>query len=464
MDKRDFLKATGALVAGSVLGCAARGEQPETTVANSAPAADAGTGATARTNWAGNLTYGTTNLQRPATVQEVRAAVKAAAKLRVLGARHSFSAIADSTHEQISLEHLTEISLDEKARTVTVGGGVTYSQLAPWLDSRGFALHNLASLPGITVAGACATATHGSGLHNGNLATAVSAVEFVIANGDLVELRRERDGERFLGSVVGLGAVGVVTRTTLDLQPTYKVAQSVYQGLSFDELGRHFEQVFASGYSVSVFTDWQQHRAGEVWVKRRLQPGDANHWEPELFGAKLATVKLHPLAGHPTENVTDQLGIPGPWYDRLPHFRIGQTPSGGDELQTEYFVPFDRGFEAVLAVEKLHNNIGPHLMITELRTVAADRLWMSMAYDRPSLSIHFTWKPQWPQVRQVLPLIEAQLKPFAPRPHWGKLFTLEPPLLEPCYKRLPEFKKLAAQFDPQGKFRNAFLRTNLYEA
>lgn len=472
MNKREFLKSTGAMVAGSMIARVARGElEPKTSAAMVSAPLDSqagGTGAAqsnaaaARTNWAGNLTYSTNNLQAPATVEELRTAVKSASRLRALGARHSFSAIADSTHEQISLEHLAELTLDEKTKTVTVGGGVTYSQLAPWLDERGYALHNLASLPGITVAGACATATHGSGLKNGNLATAVSALELVTANGDLVRLERARDGERFQGAVVALGTMGVVTRTTLDVQPAYKVAQTVYQDLKFEELGKHFEEIFASGYSVSVFTDWQHRRAGQVWVKRRLKEGDANEWAPELFGAKPATEKLHPLAGHPTDNVTDQLGIPGPWYDRLPHFRIGQTPSGGNELQTEYFVPWESGWAAVQAVEKLHEKIGPHILITELRTIAPDRLWMSMAYQRPSLSIHFTWKPEWPAVKQLLPLIENQLRPFQPRPHWGKLFTLRAAELEPCYTRLPLFRALAQHYDPSGKFRNGFVRANLY--
>jgi xylitol oxidase len=446
MNKREFLKTTGVVVAGGMIARMSGGQQV------GAP----------RTNWSGNLTYSTNNLQIPGSVEELRAAVKGAGNLRALGSHHSFNAIADSDHEQISLERLTEIKLEEKSRTVTVDGGVTYSRLAPWLDARGYALHNLASLPGITVAGACATGTHGSGLHNGNLATAAAALDIVNANGELTRLAREKDGERFLGAVVGLGAIGVVARTTLDVQPTYKVAQSVYQDLGFDELKEHFDEVFASGYSVSVFTDWQHHRATQVWIKRRLAEGDANKWEPELFGAKLATEKLHPLAGHPPESCTEQEGIPGPWYDRLPHFRIGQTPSSGQELQTEYFVPYDRGFEAVEAVEKLRGKISPHLFVTELRTIAADKLWMSMAHERRSLAIHFTWKPEWPEVQKVLPMIEEQLKPFQPRPHWGKLFTLPASRLEPCYSLLPMFRALASEYDPLGKFRNRFVDTNLY--
>ena len=417
-----------------------------------------------RQNWAGNQTFSTNRLYSPASVEEVRQVVKDCSKLRVLGSRHSFNTIADSTQNQISLIKLNDISLDEKARTVTVGAGITYGKLAPVIDARGYALHNLASLPHISVAGAIATATHGSGVHNGNLATAVSGLEIVTANGEILHLSRAKDGERFLAAVVGLGSLGVVTRVTLDLKPTFQVAQSVYQNLSLDHLKTHMEEIFSSGYSVSVFTDWQNHMASQLWIKRRLAAGDENAWAPEYFGAKLATQKLHPLAGHDAESCTEQQGIPGPWYERLPHFRMNFTPSSGKELQTEYLVPLSRGYEAITAVETLRDHITPHLFITELRTIAADDLWMSTAYKRASLAIHFTWKPEWPEVSQLLPMIEKQLAPFAPRPHWGKLFTVAPAELQKRYARLAEFEAMLKRLDPEGKFRNEFIAHNLYSA
>jgi xylitol oxidase len=446
MDKREFLKASGAIVAGTILSKAAASEQPN------GP----------RENWAGNIAYGTERLYTPGSVEEVRSVVKSSAKLRALGTRHSFNRIADSTAAQISLKNLDQIVIDETARTVTVGAGVTYGKLAPVIDAKGWALHNLASLPHISVAGAIATATHGSGIRNGNLATVVSGLEFVNAEGELVRLTRAKDGDRFLGAVVGLGALGVATTVTLDVQPTYQVAQSVYRNLSFDQLQHHLDEIYSAGYSVSLFTDWQNHRATQVWIKRRLAAGDANKWEKEFFGAALANEKLHPIEGHAAEACTEQQGIPGPWYERLPHFKMNFTPSSGRELQTEYFVPRDRAYEAILAVEKLRDRITPHLFITELRTIAQDNLWMSMAYQRPSLAIHFTWKPEWPEVSAILPLIEAQLEPFETRPHWGKLFTLAPAKLQSRYARLNEFKSLAASYDAQGKFRNEFLAHNLY--
>jgi xylitol oxidase len=446
MNKREFLKSSGAIVAGSMIS--------RFTPAQQQPAP--------RQNWAGNITYGTDHVHAPASIDEVRSVVKSCNKLRALGSRHSFNRIADSTENQLSLEHLNQIDIDDKARTVTVGAGVKYGQLAPVIDARGYALHNLASLPHISVAGAIATATHGSGIHNGNLATAVRALEIVIASGDILHLSREHDGDQFLGAVVGLGALGVVTRVTLDLLPTFQVAQTVYQDLNFDQLAHNFDAIFGAGYSVSLFTDWQHHRATQVWIKRKLHPGEKLESAAEFYGAKRATEKLHPVTGHPAESCTEQQGIPGPWFERLPHFKMNFTPSSGRELQTEYFVPRERGFEAILAVEKLRDQITPHLFVTELRTIAADDLWMSTAYQRDSLAIHFTWKPEWDTVKQILPQIEAQLKPFAPRPHWAKLFTLPPAQLEAQYARLAGFKLMLQHHDPGAKFRNAFIDTNLF--
>jgi alditol oxidase len=447
MDKREFLKASGVTIAGSMLSRFLH--------AQNAPAP--------RTNWAGNYTYSAPNLIEPRSSDEVESAVRDHRHLRALGSRHSFNGIADDTENQVAPAALRSIDLDSAARTVTVGAGVRYGDLAPVIDAQGFALHNLASLPHISVAGAIATATHGSGVDNGNLTTAVAGFEFVAANGEAVKLSRAAQPEVFAGAAVHLGALGVLTRVTLDLQPTYEVAQTVYLDLPFAELEHHLVDVFSSGYSVSLFTDWQQSRATQVWIKRRTDR-TGTRLGAEFHGARRATVKMHPILGHAADACTDQLGVPGPWYERLPHFRMNFTPSSGRELQTEYFVPLDRGYEAIRAVETLRDRITPHLFVTELRTIAADNLWMSMAHERPSLAIHFTWKPEWPEVRPILPEIEAKLAPFGPRPHWAKLFTMPGPVLERQYPRLADFRALAAKFDPDGKFRNEFLQTNLYSA
>jgi len=445
MNKREFLKASGVTIAGSMLSRILNGQSA----------------AAPRTNWAGNYTYSAPNLLEPQSAGEIQSAVRGHRHLRALGSRHSFNGIADDAENQIAPAALKSIEIDSHAGTVAVGAGVRYGDLAPVIDASGFALHNLASLPHISVAGAIATGTHGSGMQNGNLATAVTGVEFVAANGELVRLSRASDPEVFAGAAVHLGALGVLTRVTLHLQPTYQVEQTVYLDLPFAALEHHLTDVFGSGYSVSLFTDWQHSRATQVWVKRRTDRSEPP-LGPDFYGARRATVKMHPITGHDATPCTEQLGIPGPWYERLPHFRMNFTPSSGRELQTEYFVPLDRGYEAIRAVESLRDRITPHLFVTELRTIAADNLWMSMAHERPSLAIHFTWKPEWPAVRQILPEIEAKLAPFGPRPHWAKLFTISGPALERQYPRMGDFRKLAAKYDPEGKFRNEFLQANVY--
>lgn len=415
------------------------------------------------TNWSGNLEYSTQQLHAAATAGDVRQFVTANEHLKVLGTRHCFNDIANTSSQFLSLRSQDKVlNVDAKARTVTIEAGMSYGQLCPSLDSQGFALHNLASLPHISVAGACTTATHGSGRNNGNLATQVRALELVTASGEVLQLSRERDGDTFRGAVVGLGALGVITKLTLDLQPSFTMQQYVYEDLPLSQLKEHFDEIEAAGYSVSLFTDWQQQRMNEVWLKIRTDATPKFVVKPEFFGAKLAKKNLHPIAEISPENCTEQMGVVGPWYERLPHFRMGFMPSAGKELQSEYFVPRQHAVEAILALERLRDVVGPHLLISEIRTIAADDLWMSTAYKRDSVALHFTWKQDWPAVSKVLPQIERELAPFEPRPHWGKLFTLPPARLRSRYERLADFVALAQKFDPHGKFRNDFLQRNIF--
>jgi alditol oxidase len=445
MDKRTFLRSVSALTASPVI----------------SPLLAWTSGGRLK-NWAGNVEYSTENLYAATASESVKDFVKNHAKLKVLGSRHCFNNIADSKDYFLSLKSMDDvISLDAGARTVTVAAGITYGKLCPYLDSKGFALHNLASLPHISVAGACSTATHGSGEKNGNLSTAVSALEFV-TSGDVVNFSRQKDGDTFLGAVVGLGALGVITKVTLDLQPTFLMRQYVYENLPLRQMQDHFDAIESSAYSVSLFTDWQKQRINEVWLKSRVESESAPAPEPEFFGAKLATRNLHPIAELSAENCTEQMGVPGPWYERLPHFRMGFTPSAGKELQSEYFVPRQHAVEAILAVERLRDQVSPHLMISEIRAIAADQLWMSPCRQQSCVTIHFTWKPDWPAVSLLLPVVERELAPFSARPHWGKLFSTTPARLKSLYEKLPNFIQLAKSLDPGGKFRNDFLNTNIF--
>ncbi|MBC3538835.1 FAD-binding protein [Rufibacter sediminis] len=414
-------------------------------------------------NWAGNLTYSTEAVTYPSTVPEVQKLVKSCVRLRTLGSRHSFNRIADSKENLISLQKMDAVvSLDKEAHKVTVEAGMRYGELSSFLHENGYAVPNMASLPHITVVGACSTATHGSGIQNGNLATSVSAIEFVNAAGELVTLSREKDGEQFNGAVVALGGLGAVTKITLDLVPTFQMTQVVYRNLPMRALQDHFVEIMSKGYSVSLFTHWENQYINQVWVKSKVEEGQPATIEPELFGAKLATQKLHPIEDQSPENTTDQLGEIGEWYELLPHFKMGFKPSAGAELQSEYFVAIEHAYEAILAIESLHEKISPHLFVSEIRTIKADELWLSPQYQQTTVAFHFTWKQDEEVVLQLLPLIEEKLEPFQPRPHWGKLFTMSPAVLQSRYERMEDFRQLLLQHDPKGKFRNEFMDTYVF--
>ena len=405
------------------------------------------------TNWAGNVTFRARRVHTPSSVDDLRTVVTGADRIRPLGTAHSFNRIADTDGDLVSVAGLPPtMTVDAGAATVTVAAGVRYGELASHLHGAGFALHNMGSLPHISVAGACATGTHGSGIGNGNLATAVSALTLVTPDGELVRLARGEDD--FAGAVVALGALGVVTDLTLDVRPTFDVRQYVYDGLSLPALLDNLGEVLGAGYSVCLFTGWTGPTTFQVWLKRRFdEPLPPLDW----LGASLADSPRHPVPGMPTAHCTEQLGVPGPWHLRLPHFRLEFTPSSGEELQSEYFVPLDRATEALTAIDDIRDRVAPVLQTSEVRTIAADDLWLSPAHDRDSLAIHFTWIADTDAVTPVVEAVEERLAPLRARPHWGKLFRMAPGAVASLYPRRDEFIALARRYDPAGRFRNEML-------
>jgi xylitol oxidase len=405
-------------------------------------------------NWAGNLEYGARRIHEPTSIEELQEIVRRSTRLRALGSRHSFSDIADTDGDLVSLARVPRVvEVDRDGQTVTVDGGIGYGELCQRLNERGLALHNLASLPHISVAGACATGTHGSGDRNGNLATAIAAMQFVRSDGELVSIA----GGDIESAAVSLGALGVVTSLTLRVEPTYQVRQDVYEDLPLEAFANHFDELTASAHSVSFFTEWRDPTIDQVWLKRRIDDGRDLAPRADLFGAKPAIEDRHPIRGITAAACTPQLGLSGAWHERLPHFRMDHTPSNGDELQSEYLVPREHAVDAMLALDAIRDRIRTLVQVAEIRTVAADQHWMSMAGGRPSAAFHFTWKPDAHALYRLLPAVETALRPFAPRPHWGKVFTMPPIEVRSRYPRLPEFVELAHRHDPEGTFRNGFL-------
>ena len=410
----------------------------------------------AETNWAQNLTYRAARRHQPTSVAELQTLVASSTRLKALGTRHCFNDIADTDGDQVDLSALPRVlEIDSARATALVSGSSRYGDIAATLDAAGFAVPNLASLPHISVAGAVATATHGSGERHGCLSTSVSALELVTADGELRSWSRSGDPGVFPGVVVGLGALGVVTTVTLDLVPRFEARQDLYVRLDWEAALEHFDEIQRAGYSVSLFTNWSSPWVEQVWLKNVAAP---DYEAPdELFGAPAATEPLSPVAwsGGTAENCNEQLGVPGPWYDRLPHFRLDFTPSVGLELQTEYFVPRARFAEAITAVRALGERITPLLVVAEIRTIAADDLWMSPMHGTDAIGLHFTWQPRQPEVEAVLPEIEAALAPYDARPHWGKLFHQPAP--DTSHPRIDDFRSLVNRLDPRGTFRNDYL-------
>jgi xylitol oxidase len=390
-------------------------------------------------NWGGNVEFGARRVLRPRSVDELRGMVANADRIRALGTGHSFSRVADTRGDLVSLQDLPP-RLEISGDTVTVGAGMRFGELVGPLDRAGRALHNLGSLPHISVAGACATGTHGSGDGNPCLAAAVTEYELVTAGGELVTMPHD--------TAVGLGRLGIVTAVTLRTQPAYDIQQVVYDDLPMEAL-EDLDGVFGAGYSVSLFTRFRRPVFDLAFVKRRVDP--AAPWTPPdtWLGAVRAPEQRHPVPGEPAEHTTLQDGLPGAWHTRLPHFRLEFTPSKGEEIQSEFFVAREHGAAAVRAVHSLGSRLAPILLISEIRTIAADDLPASMAYQRDSVALHFTWVRDQAAVEAAVAEVEAAIAGYGPRPHWGKVFTMTPP-------PVPQLRRLAAELDPHGIFANDF--------
>jgi xylitol oxidase len=400
-------------------------------------------------NWAGNIEFQDGKTLAPKSIAEIQNIVRTNPKVRARGTAHCFNTIADTKYVALVLDQMPkEIIINKEKKSVTVSAGLKYGEVAEELHKNGWALHNLASLPHISIAGAIATGTHGSGTNNGSLATAVKSFDVVLADGSLRNVNSS-DGDLYYGGVIALGLVGIVVRMELEIRPTYNLGQSVYLGMKRDNFRDNFDAIMSSGYSVSYVTTWQQEIAGEVWVKFL-----EGRTPPEvLFGSHCATEKLHLLKNHSPEPCNDQLGIMGPWHLRLPHFKMEFTPSSGTELQSEFFVNKAQASSVLLALEAIADQISIPLMASEIRTIASDNFWMSPQYKSDDVGLHFTWK-QVPETFEAVKAIEATLEPFKYRPHLGKVYTATPSYISLAFPKFKNFKELISQIDPQNKFGN----------
>ncbi len=407
-------------------------------------------------NWSGQVEFSGTELRTPTSTTELQLLIAGSHRIRAIGTAHSFNDFADTSGIHVSLAGLSsDISIDDRQEVAWIPAGMRYGDAARVLDERGLAFHNMASLGHISVGGSVATGTHGSGDRNPTLAAMVYGIEMVTATGDIVTITHEQNPELLPGVIVGLGAVGVVTKVAVRVQPRFEIRQYVFDGINRETLASSFDAIFSAAYSVSYFTTWDDRGDGQVWMKRRTGV-DAPWSDTKWLGGTVATEKKHPLPGHDALHCTEQGGVVGAWHDRLPHFRLDFTPSSGDELQTEYLLPRGSIASVLRELETLAPKIAPVLHVSEVRTMCADDLWLSGAYGRDTVGIHFTWRTV-PEVKQVLPALEELLGGHAGRPHWGKLYAADPARIRSRYARFDEFVTLAERMDPEHKFRNPAL-------
>lgn len=401
-------------------------------------------------NWSGTVEFRDAERVAPASVAELQELISKSVRARARGSAHCFNDIADTSATAITFEKMSkEIVIDKDSKTVRVPGGLKYGELAVALHERGWAIHNMASLPHISIAGAVATATHGSGVGNGNLATAIESLQVVLPDGSL---KRISKGEaNFDGYVVGLGLTGVVVNLDLAIEPAFDIAQTVYHGLSRKNYAANLDQIMSLAYSVSYFTTWAAAGGGEVWAKFK----SGTTAPTELFEAQPATSNRHPLPGLDSQPCTEQMGVSGPWHLRLPHFKMEFTPSSGDEIQSEFFVARKDAPAAIAALEEIAPQINEILWVTEIRAIAADELWMSPHYQRDSIGIHFTWK-KVDEVYEMVKVVEAVLAPFKYRPHLGKVFSASPEYFASVMPKFGAFKSLINEIDPDNKLGNDF--------
>jgi xylitol oxidase len=403
-------------------------------------------------NWSKNVDFNDRAFLQPESLAELQELVRSNQKIRARGTAHCFNEIANTSSYAISLAKMPKIiEVSAATNSATVSSGLTYGELAPALHNQGWALNNLASLPHISIAGSISTGTHGSGIKNQNLANQVLSLDLVTAEGELRHI--DRANPAFNALVVGLGLGGIVYQYELKIEPTFEIRQVIYPEIPLDVLQRNFDQIMGTAYSVSYFTDWSSSQVGNLWCKFR----DGEVIPESIGGSAKADKKYHPIPSVDPVACTDQLGESGDWHQRLSHFKLEFTPSVGEEIQTEFFVDRKDAAAAIEAVSNLGEEITPLLWITELRTIAADDLWLSGAYQRDTLAIHFTWKKDL-AIYPVIEKVEAALRPYNYRPHWGKVFTADGKYLSSVYPKMSEFKALVEALDPTSKFENTFTR------
>lgn len=425
-------------------------------------------------NWSGTVAWDDCEVLEPTTIGELQSIIAYSPKVRVIGSAHSFTPLVRSSGRVkptlLSLRHIPRTwSLDEKKKTVTVDAATTYSELCHALDKTGFALPNTSSLSHFQIAGAIATATHGSsGSRNGRLtrsglADTVVGLEIVGPDGTIRNVNKGHP--QFSSSVVSLGMVGVVTRVTLSLVDDYDVIQRVYGKWPPTPTGTlsaflsSLPKTIAQFDSFSAFVKWNVDDFGLLIGRKQVPRGatdSASTTDPRLITG--------PIQGFLGQGDFATTGV-GRWCDKMFLWKNNGSPFVSQpELQIAHFVPFRDVERALHATRKVVSTWGDEVLYCELRAVRGDEHLLSpYSADAPkpdsfSISHSLDARLGVEKVRQRASELESVLRPYQVRPHWGKLTAMTASDLKEAYGlKLKRFQEVQQQVDPNRKFTNDYL-------
>lgn len=405
-------------------------------------------------NWGGNLAFEQAEVVKPKTISELAEMVRVN-KVRPVGTLHSFSPIAKGEGLLMSTANLAiKPELDSDRSVVRFGAAMRFGELALFLEQNGFALRNMGSLPHISVAGAAATGTHGSGDKNQILSSSLTSFSYLNHEGELIKV--EKQDPLFEAFRLGLGAYGIWVEAELSIVPSFQIRQDIFLEIPWSYFLEDPSRLTSAGYSVSLFGKWGTSTISQTWVKSEVEDPRA--------GVPIAAIapeqnSKRELADGVGDNLTEQGGKPGPWLHRLPHFRLDASPSAGNEIQTEYFFTRDKIAHAIEAVHSVAGKINPVLIISEIRSIAQDDAWLSPMRRGDSIALHFTWKNEPELVDIAVQELEKVLAPMEPIPHWGKVHHFTQSDLERAHPMLSKAREQFENADPSGKFSSDYLRS-----
>lgn len=423
---------------------------------------------TSWTNWAGNQSCAPTSIRRPTSEAELVAIVKEAAnngtRVKCVGAGHSFTPIACTDGVLVDLSGYGRIlSHDPGARTVTMQAGITLSTLCDELDQRGLALENMGDIGYQSIAGAAATATHGTGWHFGNISSRIVGMRLIAGDGSIVDATSDENPEVLAAARVGVGALGIVSTVTLQAVKAFRL-HAIEEPMRLDDLLSDFDGYMSSADHVEFY--WVPHTSWALTKRNRRtdEPAMPRSKAKAVIDDLLITnVGFGALCrvGRRRPNLIPRLAKMLPSTGRLEYTdrsdRVFTSPRRVKFYEMEYAIPRDAIPEALNRVRRLVDEAGIQLSFpVEVRVVSPDDIPLSTAHGRATgyIAIHVYQGTPYDTYFQG---VERIMDSYHGRPHWGKMHFQGHETLAQRYPKWDEFQAVRRRLDPEGRFTNQYL-------